>query len=60
MTVGHEELTLAIIADGLKPGEKVVIDGAARLSDGSKVVAVAPAGAQGLTPAGAQRPSATP
>lgn len=52
VTVGHEELALAVIADGLKPGEKVVIDGAARLSDGSKVVAVAPAGAQ--------RPTATP
>ncbi len=52
VTVGHEELALAVIADRLKPGEKVVIDGAARLSDGSKVVAVAPAGVA--------RPAATP
>ena len=53
VTVGHEELTLAIIAEGLKPGERVVIDGAARLSEGSKVVAVAPAGAQRPGAAGA-------
>jgi multidrug efflux system membrane fusion protein len=52
VTVGHEELALAVIAEGLKPGERVVIDGAARLSDGSKVVAVAPAGTQ--------RPAASP
>lgn len=62
ITVGHEDLTVAVIADGLKPGEKVVIDGAARLSEGSKVVAVAPAGAPvaAPAPAAAQRVAVTP
>ena len=31
-------------ADGVKAGERVVVDGAARLSDGSKVTVLPPAG----------------
>ena len=42
VTVGHEDLTVAIVADGLQPGERVVIDGASRLSDGTKVNITAP------------------
>ena len=42
--VGHEDAQASIITDGLKPGEKVVIDGASRLTDGSKVTIVQPAG----------------
>jgi len=42
VTVGHEDLTVAVIADGVAPGERVVIDGAARLSDGTKVTITAP------------------
>lgn len=42
VTVTHEDLRQAVVADGLKPGEQVVVDGAARLSDGSKVTAVNP------------------
>ena len=37
MTVGHEGEQTAIITSGLKEGERVVTDGASRLSDGSKV-----------------------
>ncbi len=42
VTVGHEDVVAAIIADGLQPGERVVIDGASRLSDGTKVTISAP------------------
>ncbi len=46
VTVGHEDLHNIIIASGVKPGEKLVIDGAARLSDKSKISIVSPASAQ--------------
>lgn len=46
--VGHEDISGSIIEDGLKPGERVVVDGAARLTDKAKVtIAEAP----GATPA---------
>ncbi|HEY2132352.1 MAG TPA: efflux RND transporter periplasmic adaptor subunit [Acetobacteraceae bacterium] len=48
---GHEDLAAAIIADGLKPGEQVVIDGAARLTDKAKVTVLQPAGTAPATPA---------
>jgi multidrug efflux system membrane fusion protein len=54
--VGHEDAQASIIADGVKPGDKVVIDGASRLNDGSKVTVVQPAAAGGA-PA-ADRPAA--
>ena len=54
--VGHEDAQQSIIADGIKPGEKVVIDGASRLNDGSKVTIVQPAAA-GSSPA-VDRPAA--
>lgn len=38
VTIGHEDEQAAIVLDGLKGGDQVVIDGASRLSDGSKVV----------------------
>ncbi len=44
VTVGHEDIGLAVIAKGLKPGETVVVDGASRLTDGAKVTIVPPAG----------------
>lgn len=56
VTVGHEDLTVAVIADGIQPGERVVIDGASRLSDGTKVSVPVPsrprpvAGARERTP----------
>jgi multidrug efflux system membrane fusion protein len=53
---GHEDAQQSIIADGIKPGDKVVIDGASRLNDGSKATIVQPAAA-GASPA-ADRPAA--
>jgi len=52
--VGHEDLRASIIESGLRPGERVVIDGAARLSDGSAVTIVP---APGTAPATASRPA---
>jgi len=37
VTIAHEDLTVAVIAEGIVAGERVVIEGASRLSDGSKV-----------------------
>lgn len=42
VTVGHEDPTVAVLAEGVQPGERVVVDGASRLSDGSKVTITAP------------------
>jgi len=58
VTVGHEDETASVITDGVKPGDRVVIDGAARLTDGSHVTIAHPAGpmqagTSGLTPASA-------
>lgn len=50
VTVGHEDLTVAVVAQGLKPGERVVIDGASRLSDGTKVTVTAPQQPRGPRP----------
>ena len=57
VTVGHEDAQASIITDGVKPGEKVVIDGASRLTDGSKVTIVQPGGRRASSPA-ADRPAA--
>ena len=56
VTVGHEDAQQSIIAEGVKTGEKVVVDGASRLNDGSKVTIVQPA-ATGSSPA-VDRPTA--
>jgi membrane fusion protein, multidrug efflux system len=40
--VGHQDADAAILASGVRPGQEVVTDGAARLSDG-KAVTIAPA-----------------
>jgi multidrug efflux system membrane fusion protein len=56
VTVGHEDAQASIITDGVKPGDKVVIDGASRLSEGNKVTVVQPA-AGGGSPA-AEQPAA--
>jgi membrane fusion protein, multidrug efflux system len=45
VTVGHEDAQGSIITDGVQPGDKVVIDGASRLSDATKVTIVQPAAA---------------
>jgi multidrug efflux system membrane fusion protein len=46
--VGYEDQSAAVITDGLAAGERVVIDGAARLTDGAKV-RVVPSPAPGAT-----------
>jgi len=56
VTVGHEDAQASIITDGVKAGDKVVIDGASRLSANSKVTIVQPAAA-GASPA-ADHPAA--
>ncbi len=53
ITVGYEDEQASIITKGLQGGEKVVIDGASRLSDGSKVTIAKPATAT-QSPAAAQ------
>ncbi len=68
VTVGHEDAQTAIITDGLKAGERVVTDGASRLSDGSKVRITEPVPAPGAAPnaapnapsAGGPTPTAAP
>ncbi len=50
VTVGHEDLATSIIPTGLKPDERVVIDGAARLNENSIVAVVQPPGAPTVTP----------
>jgi len=47
VTVGHEDDQVSVVADGLRTGEQVVVDGAQRLTDGAKV---AVAGADGNAP----------
>ncbi len=44
VAVGHEDEQLSVIADGLRSGEQVVIDGAQRLTDGAKVALAGPDG----------------
>jgi multidrug efflux system membrane fusion protein len=53
ITVSHEDLRQSIVEAGLQPGERVVVDGAARLSDGRAVTIAQPAPA----PATASRPA---
>jgi membrane fusion protein, multidrug efflux system len=56
VTTGFEDQTASIVAIGLKAGDRVVLDGASRLSDGSKVSIGAPP-ARGPTTA---EPTAAP
>jgi multidrug efflux system membrane fusion protein len=53
VVVGHEDAAASIITEGVKPGDKVVIDGAERLSEGTRVTIVPPA-ATGGAPAPGQ------
>jgi multidrug efflux system membrane fusion protein len=41
--VGHEDEQTSIVTAGLEPGDRVVVDGASRLTDGAKVTVAAPA-----------------
>lgn len=42
VSVGYDDAAGSIITSGLAPGDRVVIDGASRLTDGAKVQVVAP------------------
>jgi multidrug efflux system membrane fusion protein len=42
--ITHEDENAVIIAEGLAPGDRVVVDGAARLTDKAKVTIVQPSG----------------
>jgi len=55
VTVGHEDERDAVVLTGLTGGEKVVVDGASRLTDGSKV-SVAMATPAATEPAPAEGP----
>jgi multidrug efflux system membrane fusion protein len=48
--VGHEDEQVAVIADGLDAGVRVVTDGGSRLGDGYKVTIASPAPQDGTTP----------
>ncbi len=56
--LGHEDMLAAIITAGLQPGERVVVDGASRLTDGAKVAIAQPAGTPPAAPP-AERPPET-
>lgn len=51
VTVTHEDLSGAAIGSGLKPGERVVVDGASRLTEGAKVSIAQPPGTIQAVPA---------
>ena len=57
VTLGHEDMTASVVANGLRPGERVVVDGAARLTDNAKVTIATPPGA---TPPAAPAAGPTP
>ncbi len=50
VTVGYEDEATSVIASGLNANQKVVIDGASRLSDGSKVTLAKPDATGATTP----------
>jgi multidrug efflux system membrane fusion protein len=51
--VPHQDEQVAVIGDGLQPGEVVVTDGASRLTEGTRVRRADPPPAQAETPAAA-------
>lgn len=55
VTIGYEDVLGAVVTGGILPGERVVVDGASRLTDGAKVAVVAP---EPETPSGINRPAA--
>ena len=42
--VGYEDDLVSVLAEGVKPGEQVVVDGAQRLTEGAKVAVAGPDG----------------
>ncbi len=51
ITVSHEDQAVSVVTSGLKLGETVVTDGAARLTEGSKVAIAPPADTPARPPA---------
>jgi multidrug efflux system membrane fusion protein len=47
VTISHQDESVAVIAEGVKPGELVVTDGTSRLTDGAHVHEVGQGGAAG-------------
>lgn len=58
--VTHEDMQVAIIGEGLKEGERVVTDGASRLTEGGKVTVADPAAPAPAAPVGPRGPRARP
>ena len=56
VTVGYEDETGSVITSGISPGDRVVVDGASRLTDGAKVSVVQPDAEPSST--GINRPAA--
>ena len=51
VSVGNEDELISVINSGLSAGEQVVVDGASRLTEGSKVaVTAAPAASEATSP----------
>ena len=48
----------SIVTDGLQAGERVVVDGASRLTDRPKVTVAQPSASPAAAPAGPDRPRA--
>jgi multidrug efflux system membrane fusion protein len=42
VAIGHEDDQTSVVTSGLKPGERVVTDGASRVTEGTKVAVTAP------------------
>lgn len=60
VTLGFEDQQASIVLSGLKGGESVVIDGASRLSDGSKVAVAKPDAAAAPAPDQPSAPGTRP
>jgi len=56
VTIGYEDEAGSVVSSGIEPGERVVVDGASRLTDGAKVTVVAPDA--DASPTGGNRPAA--
>jgi multidrug efflux system membrane fusion protein len=56
VTVGHEDADESIITAGVKTGDKMVVDGASRLSDGTKIEVVQATGPETPGPARTSTP----
>jgi multidrug efflux system membrane fusion protein len=57
VTIGYEDDLGSVVTSGVKPGDRVVVDGASRLTDGAKVAVVAP---DAEAPPAGTKPAAAP